>query len=169
MVCCSLPPAARDDAVDGQSGKEEVPGRLRDRAAAFRETLRILALVVAVEESLSEPPERVAGEAEREQDQEAAAERLLRDRRQGAVLVWALLAAAERDLDGEDADDGVEDALGGEPDSAEPFHPRALPRAAPLRCDRPVLIASCVRCARAKRRRRPAALAATTRACAAQS
>ena len=43
--------AARDDAVDGQSGKEEVPGRLRDRAAAFRETLRILALVVAVEES----------------------------------------------------------------------------------------------------------------------
>ena len=90
--------------------------------------------------------------------------------RSAPSLSGALLAAAERDLDREDADDGVEHALGDEAGPAEPLDPRAPAGAAALGCDRPrahPVVVSTPAALQASAR--PAAVAATTRACAEHS
>jgi hypothetical protein len=65
--------------------------------------------VVAGEDRLREPPQGVAGESDREQDQEPLPERLLCDRTERALAVRALLPPTERDLHREDRDHGVQD------------------------------------------------------------
>ena len=82
-------------------------------ADAAREPVDALLGVVArlrpvADRRAHEPPERVAGQADRHEDQERLAERLLRDRVQRALLVRRLAAVAEGELDGEDADDRVD-------------------------------------------------------------
>ena len=120
-----------------QPAENAVPARAGERRAALREPLGVLALILPVEDRARELPGGVRGEAGGQQDQERLAERLLGDRAQRAVLVRALLAATQRNLDREDPDDDVEDALRDEADPAQALDPRALARAVSLRCDRP--------------------------------
>ena len=68
-----------------------------------------------------EAPDRVTGHADGDEDQERLAERLLRDLREGALLVRRLAAAAERELDGEHADDRVDHAAGGDAGARQPL------------------------------------------------
>src|SRR5205085_11032439 len=77
------------------------------------------------EQSVSEPPERKSRQADRDQDQEQLAERLVRDRLQRALLVRRLPAGAEGELDREYADDRVDQAPRNEPRASQPIEPAA--------------------------------------------
>ena len=68
---------------------------------------------------------RVPGHADRHDDQERLAERLLRDRLQGALLVRRLPAVPDGQLDRENTDDRVDRPAGDEAGSGEPLE---LPR-----------------------------------------
>ena len=59
--------------------------------------------------------------ARSQQDQQGLAERLLGDRVQRALLIGCLAAVAERQLDGQDADDHVDDAAGDQPGARQPL------------------------------------------------
>ena len=66
-----------------------------------------------------EPPERVAAEADRDEGEQNLAERLMRDRMEGALLVRQLAAVAERQLEREHADDPVDQTPGHEAGTRE--------------------------------------------------
>ena len=68
-----------------------------------------------------EPPERVAAEADRDEREQDLAERLVRDRLQRPLLVRQLAAVAERELQGENPDDPVDEPAGDEPGPREPL------------------------------------------------
>jgi hypothetical protein len=70
-----------------------------------------------------EPPERVAEEPDRHQDEQDLPAGLLRDLGQRPLLVGRLAAGAERQLEGEDADDRVDRAAGDEARAREPLEP----------------------------------------------
>ena len=69
-------------------------------------------------------PNRVAGKADGDDDQQHLAQRLACDRLQGAALTRRLAADANRHLEREDADHAVDDAPGREPRAREPFERR---------------------------------------------
>ena len=62
------------------------------------------------ERGSEQTPDRVAAQPDREHDEEEAAERLVGDRAQRALLVRELPRVAHRDLECEDADDRVDQA-----------------------------------------------------------
>ena len=89
-----------------------------------------------------QPPERVAAEADREEREQDVTEGLLLDRPQRALLVRDLAAVPDRQVEGEEADDPVDERPRDEPGARqdreraspdEPFAPRA--RAAQRRAE----------------------------------
>jgi hypothetical protein len=60
------------------------------------------------EQRAEQPPQCVPGETDRNEDQQHLPERLLRDLSERTLLIRALTARAEGDLDREDADDRVD-------------------------------------------------------------
>ena len=137
LLLIAAPAAVAGEGRDRQPAEEAVPARPGQGCSTFGEPLRVLALVLAVEDRERELPHRVRAKTYGEQAEQDAAERLLRDRVERAVLVRALLAAAQCDVDREDRDHSVEDALRHEAGPAEALDPRALARTVPLLCDRP--------------------------------
>ena len=72
------------------------------------------------------PPHRVAGETDRERDKHRPAERLLGERSHRPLLIGRLAAAADRKLEGKDADDPVDEAARDEPGAREPLERPAV-------------------------------------------
>ena len=101
---------ARDD-LEGQDRKEGV-----DQPAhqGLQARARAVALAGNTERGLAEPPQRVAHEADGQQPQRDEAERLGRQQLQGALLVGLVLTLADRDQDGDYADQDVDHAAGGQ-------------------------------------------------------
>jgi hypothetical protein len=93
--------------------------------------------VLAVDDGLDQPPHGVAGEAHRQGDQRRRSPVLSGELAQGALPVGGLPALTQRDLDGQDADQGVTDTFGDQADPAGPLDPvtvadRPAGRADPL-------------------------------------
>ena len=86
----------------------------------------IRSLRAAAERGAGEPPHRVAREADRERDQHRPAEWLVRERAHGALLVGRLAAAADRELQRQEADDPVDEAARDEPGAGEPLERPAV-------------------------------------------
>jgi hypothetical protein len=61
------------------------------------------------------PPEGVAAEADRDEREEKLAERLMRNGVQRTLLVGQLASVTKGELEGENADDRVDDRAGDEP------------------------------------------------------
>ena len=80
-----------------------------------------------------EPPDRVPGETNGHQDEEHLPERLLRDRIQRTVLIRRLAAISEGQLDGEDADDGVDHPTRDKPRTSQRFKRPAVREVLALR------------------------------------
>ena len=99
-------------------GRRRVEDADAERPSPLGEALGVGALVPAIEDRLREAPQRVAGEADGERDQRGLAPRLGGELPQDSLPVGRLAALPERDLQGEDADEGVADALGDEPEPA---------------------------------------------------
>jgi hypothetical protein len=57
---------------------------------------------------VEQSPERITREADRDENQEHLAERLMSDRLQRSALVGGLAARAERELDCQDSDNAVD-------------------------------------------------------------
>ena len=122
-VALSGPPAAAaagpDQDRDGGDEEQEVADPAGHAVDAL---LGVVARLRAVaDRGAHEPPDRVAGHADGHEDQERLAERLLRDLREGALLVGRLAAAAERELDREHADDRVDHAARGDSGAGQPL------------------------------------------------
>ena len=64
--------------------------------------------------SANQPPEGVAAETDRDEREQDLAERLMRDRVQRALLVRQLASVTERELEGENPDDSVDERAGDE-------------------------------------------------------
>ena len=99
--------------------KGSVHNPARKRSQAFKPTVRALGAVP--DRSADQPPERIAAEGDRDQCQEDLPERLLGDRLERALLVGDLPAVTEGELDGEDADDSVDERPGHEPGPRKPL------------------------------------------------
>ena len=78
------------------------------------------------EQGVDQPPERIAGQADRDQDEEHLAEGLLRDRFKSPLLVGGPAADAQGKLEGEDADDPVDQAARDEAGAGQPLEAVAL-------------------------------------------
>jgi len=71
------------------------------------------------EKGVQQAPERVAGKADRDENQQHLPERLVRERLQSATLIRRLSAGTERELDRQDPDDPVDDTSRDEAGSCE--------------------------------------------------
>src|SRR3954451_20234049 len=115
----------REDA-DRRVGEPRVDQPTADVAGALAPHLRLAVLAVgALRVRLDEAPERVGGEAEGERDQDDLTERVLRELRQRALTARRRAAVADRQLDREQADERVRDALRDEADPREDGVPPA--------------------------------------------
>jgi hypothetical protein len=63
----------------------------------------------------NQPPEGVATQTDGDDREEKLAERLLRDRAQRTLLIRQLASVTERELEGENPDDSVDERAGDEP------------------------------------------------------
>ncbi len=84
-----------------------------------------------------EPPERVAGETDRDERQEQLAEGLVRNGVQRALLVRELPPVPDRELEREDPDDRVDEAAGHESAAGEELERPRVNEVAPGRLRRP--------------------------------
>jgi hypothetical protein len=78
------------------------------------------------EERSHEPPEAVAPQADRDEDEQHVPERLVGDRRQSALLVCRLAARSECELHGENSDDPVDHAARDESCPGKPLEAGAV-------------------------------------------
>ena len=128
LLDAGAPAAARSveklERCDGQGdvddGATGVPGPLRESG-------RVRAFPVAVEDRLHEPPQGVGDEAERERDEERLpVDALLRELLEGTFAALRLACARERERRGEDTHEPVRETLGDEAEACKSFHPRAV-------------------------------------------
>ena len=101
----------------GQHGRRGVEHPDAERPGALGHALGVGALPPAVEQRLGEPPQRVGGEPDGQRDEGGLAPRLGGELAQHPLAVRRLAALAERDLQGEDADERVAHPLGHEPEA----------------------------------------------------
>ena len=117
--------------LDRRDAQRPVGEPAHDAAGAVLGVV-LAALGTVADGGAHEPPEGVAGQADGHQDQQHLAERLARDGVERALLVGRLAAVAERQLDGQEPDDPVDDAAGDQPGAGQPLelrpprHPLAL-------------------------------------------
>ena len=86
---------------------------------------RVGALGAVAERGAEEPPERVAAEPDREQREEDVAEGLVLDRAKRALLVRDLAAVPDCQVEGEQADDPVDERARDEAGAREDREERA--------------------------------------------
>jgi hypothetical protein len=109
--------------ADSRDRQQPVEDRLTELDRAPAETARARAHAAPVEDRLGQAPERVAAEADREEDDEHARPAVLRKDDEGAARVRQVAVAAERELEREDGDDDEARSLRGEARAAEPADP----------------------------------------------
>ncbi len=104
--------AGAEEDLDGDRRE----ARVDDAAAESREPVEpgVGALGAVSQRRAHEPPDRVAGQTDRDQDQEHLAERLPRDRPHRSLLARVRAGHPDREPNCQDADDPVHDAAGRE-------------------------------------------------------
>ena len=111
--------------LHGDRAESGIDEAARERGDAVEAAVRSFRAVP--EKRADEPPARIAGEADRDEDQEHLTERLVRDRLERPLLARRLSACADRELEGEDPDDPVDQPAGDEAGPGEQLE-RIAPR-----------------------------------------
>src|SRR5438093_5636168 len=119
-----LLPRARED-LHGRDGQRDVDEAAAGVADAPADLLEHAVPVLVRDERLDEPPERIRGKAHGQRDEQELPEAVLRERVERSRPARRLAAVAEGELDGEEADDPVGNALRDQPDPREHRVPAA--------------------------------------------
>ena len=113
-----------DEKLDGREAEEGVEEPARDVPEPLPDAEVIVArLELLAERRYCETPERIAGEADRDHDEERGAPPLAGELLQRARPVGRLSAGSQRELDGEEADQAVEEPGRSHAQTAEPPEP----------------------------------------------
>src|SRR5262245_58909007 len=107
----SLPAPRTGKRLHRADGQRDVGGALDELDAPAKDAAEIASHIAAVEDRLREAPERIAGKADAEEEEQNLAPRVACERVEGALRVRGLAPGTEREPDRERADDPEADAL----------------------------------------------------------